>query len=65
MFSGRIGFIAYQQGLGLIGQTRAVHENDDHRAAAEAAMAAQAETAAPKRSGSPRQFLLNLLAAVF
>lgn len=64
MFSGRIGFIAFQQGLGLTGVTSANCENDDRRAAVAAAAenAAEPVPARPERRAS---LLLSLLSAVF
>ena len=64
MFSGRIGFIAFQHGLGLLGQTRNVYENDDLKAAAEAAMAHEAKPEPAKPASKP-SFLMSLIAAVF
>jgi hypothetical protein len=66
MFSGRIGFVAYQHGLGLTGQTHnSPSENDDHRAAAEAASEILADPAPAKPAGRTRQLFLSLIAAVF
>jgi hypothetical protein len=64
MFSGRIGFVAFQQGLGLLGQRGATYENDDLKAAAEAALMKEgaAEPAKPARRPS---LLMNLIAALF
>lgn len=64
MFSGRIGFIAWQQGLGLLGQTSATYENDDLKAAAEAALA-QMATPEPATPTSKPSLLMSLIAAVF
>ncbi|MFN3461414.1 MAG: hypothetical protein ACK4ZN_10435 [Oceanibaculum sp.] len=64
MFSGRIGFIALQQGLGLTGVTGTGYENHDHRAAAEAASETAAEPA-PARPERRSTLLLSLLSAVF
>lgn len=65
MFSGRIGFVAIQQGLGLTGQTRVAYQNDDHRAAAEAANEILADPPPAKPSDRARHLFVSLLAAVF
>lgn len=64
MFSGRIGFIAFQHGLGLLGQTRSVYENDDLKAAADAALVQEAIPEPAKPISKP-SFLMSIIAAVF
>ncbi|WP_374373959.1 hypothetical protein [Dongia sp.] len=65
MFSGRIGFVAIQQGLGLFGQAQTEYQNEDYRAAAEAANEILADPPPAKPSDRARHLFVSLLAAVF
>lgn len=64
MFSGRIGFVAFQQGLGLLGQAHPTYENDDLKAAAEAALMTEGAPE-PARPARKPALLMNLIAALF